>query len=924
MRTVFWLTSVTLVAGAVATIAVADYVYRHPTSILGRWMARVVDGKSEVDPQPDRPRYVPSELVTPSPAELAAMAQLAGIEEPQAPRFPDSSDLGSNSERDDFEHLVISLNSGVVTSDLDIPIRSSRVTPAPASPVSQATLRQIEQIKQEYGGRGYKLQNERWIDEEVRVRVINPRSVTEKFSGMVISGEEEVEVLTVMPRRIPKTERWIDEQGRERIGIDFEVELLPHPVKELFEEKTCVDCPACPCLSICKSLGHCLFGWMVGMDCLEDCRHAGVECPVPHPADWRGPRLEVNIGECASLPEGDAPWCASGLAARFERRVSVDYRNKPLHEVLDDLRTLTGLNVVADRPSLEQEGVLLDRCVHIQLKHVKLAKALELILRDAHACYTMEDGILIVTTPKAAKGKLAQCVYPVGDLVAGLDDKNRVEPLLKLIREGIEPTSWDHMGGEGHLDYFPLGMSLVVRQTREVQEQVQLMLDRLRELAIPQSNIVVVTQTKDAQEHVELLLERLRELQAKKLAEQLAERVRELECDCPLPPVPCVEPCVEDDYIEMEAEEVELDLGKVRLRCKGFRLTAPTRVIGMLKGCDPDFVSGEACGARSLMASCKQGCSEEEEEDLVAEFMKYEPNDENDFNHWSPEITEEITDPTAFRILLRQIEELGRAEPETPEKLPVCDHPAICPAVGGRKVPREEQDRPLPDEEIIQADFEVPAEIKQIVEPLRVTVPAFGLWGKEDSRDPRFHDTSRDGLFPLKLDWLDDLHPDTPASPFLEEETIQADFEVPAEIKRIVEPPAPDFDSLPRWEGPLMTPSWDTPPPLIYDPARDRLRARQRSVRTGPGPWEDAIPRDPRFHDTYRNGLLLMKLDWMNDLHPDTPDSLGVPVWTRKLIRQEEERAGSLLKGVGFQSDAGDSRAAPPDGIFSFWLSFFR
>ncbi|MCI0410291.1 MAG: hypothetical protein L0191_17315, partial [Acidobacteria bacterium] len=223
-------------------------------------------------------------------------------------------------------------------------------------------------------------------------------------------------------------------------------------------------------------------------------------------------------------------------------------------------------------------------------------------------------------------------------------------------------------------------------------------------------------------------------------------------------------------------------------------------------------------------ASCKQGCSEEEEEDLVAEFMKYEPNDENDFNHWSPEITEEITDPTAFRILLRQIEELGRAEPETPEKLPVCDHPAICPAVGGRVCPH--QNRPASENE---------------------------------DEDP----------------------------PFLEEEIIQADFEVPAQIKQIVEPRvtvevAPDLH--------VSGPFWDpAPPPLFY---------------------------------TNRDGLVLLKLDWMNDLHPaDTPVSLGVPVWARKLIRQGEDRTGSLLMSVGVNSD---SRAVSDDDIFSFWVSFFR
>src|SRR5262249_54420684 len=44
------------------------------------------------------------------------------------------------------------------------------------------------------------------------------------------------------------------------------------------------------------------------------------------------------------------------------------------------------------------------------------------------------------------------------------------------------PQSWSDVGGPGTIDYFPLGMALVINQTPDVQEQIQDLLDALRRL----------------------------------------------------------------------------------------------------------------------------------------------------------------------------------------------------------------------------------------------------------------------------------------------------------------------------------------------------------------------------------------------------------------------------------------------------------
>jgi type II secretory pathway component GspD/PulD (secretin) len=62
-------------------------------------------------------------------------------------------------------------------------------------------------------------------------------------------------------------------------------------------------------------------------------------------------------------------------------------------------------------------------------------------------------------------------------------NKNTLEDVLKkLIVNVVSPQSWGDVGGPGTIDYFPIGMALVINQTPDVQEQVQELLQALRRL----------------------------------------------------------------------------------------------------------------------------------------------------------------------------------------------------------------------------------------------------------------------------------------------------------------------------------------------------------------------------------------------------------------------------------------------------------
>src|SRR5262249_32828387 len=54
--------------------------------------------------------------------------------------------------------------------------------------------------------------------------------------------------------------------------------------------------------------------------------------------------------------------------------------------------------------------------------------------------------------------------------------------LMDLIKNAVAQNSWSDSGGPGTIQYYPVGMALVVNQTLEVQEEVAALLQSLRRL----------------------------------------------------------------------------------------------------------------------------------------------------------------------------------------------------------------------------------------------------------------------------------------------------------------------------------------------------------------------------------------------------------------------------------------------------------
>jgi hypothetical protein len=138
-------------------------------------------------------------------------------------------------------------------------------------------------------------------------------------------------------------------------------------------------------------------------------------------------------------------------------------------------------------------------------------QAVALLAKQLDLECNVVDGVVRIT-PSATRPKLTAVTYSVADLVvtdnpainanAALHIGTKVptprpQPtceakLIELITSTIKPQSWSKCGGAGTIEYFPLGRSLVIHQSADVQEQVAELLEALRR----QNEVKVEVQTR--------------------------------------------------------------------------------------------------------------------------------------------------------------------------------------------------------------------------------------------------------------------------------------------------------------------------------------------------------------------------------------------------------------------------------------------
>jgi hypothetical protein len=176
---------------------------------------------------------------------------------------------------------------------------------------------------------------------------------------------------------------------------------------------------------------------------------------------------EANPGGAATAPPSSSPAATTAAApaaplidtdpqgnatinAQLTRRLpELHFNANAFSDVIDFMRDVTGLNIWVDWAALESAGIGKNVPVTLRVRDVTVASALDLLLQtvggNTELAYTVEGGVLRITTAERARGRRVVRTYDVGQLA---ENDPQIEALLKLIVDSVDPASWKDNGGD--------------------------------------------------------------------------------------------------------------------------------------------------------------------------------------------------------------------------------------------------------------------------------------------------------------------------------------------------------------------------------------------------------------------------------------------------------------------------------------------
>lgn len=175
------------------------------------------------------------------------------------------------------------------------------------------------------------------------------------------------------------------------------------------------------------------------------------------------------------------------ILAALDEKTFVEFLDEPLVKVIEYFRVRHRIEIQIDVRALKGVCLAIDVPVSRDLRNVKLRSALNLILGDLDLTWTIRDEVLWITTPEVAQEYVYARVYDVTDLTKLVDEAgNPVDPdfdsWINLIYMSVQPDAWDT-----HPTIYPLeyrgARVLVIRQTREVHEEIARLLADLKATA---------------------------------------------------------------------------------------------------------------------------------------------------------------------------------------------------------------------------------------------------------------------------------------------------------------------------------------------------------------------------------------------------------------------------------------------------------
>lgn len=191
----------------------------------------------------------------------------------------------------------------------------------------------------------------------------------------------------------------------------------------------------------------------------------------------------VSSGSTIKVEKNQSPATEKIVAALDSLNKPIDFIEQPISDAIEYISEVYEIPTIIDEQELENEGLSLDEPITFEMDAdtIPTQDALELMLEKLDLKYIIKNGVLIVTTEVGATEHSETRVYDVRPL--NIEDP---EALTDVLLHTVAPDSWAILGGMGEVSF--LNGSLVVIQSQEVHEKIEVLLNQLAKQVEANSN----------------------------------------------------------------------------------------------------------------------------------------------------------------------------------------------------------------------------------------------------------------------------------------------------------------------------------------------------------------------------------------------------------------------------------------------------
>jgi beta-lactamase regulating signal transducer with metallopeptidase domain len=172
----------------------------------------------------------------------------------------------------------------------------------------------------------------------------------------------------------------------------------------------------------------------------------------------------------------------------------VKFESMGFSDIIDFLRDQTGANIIVEWRALENAGIDKNTPVTLRMQRAAVDQVLDHLLHDVGGGtvkldYMIDKGAIVISTDEELGKRVTTVSYDVSDLMmrgpsgeslTGEPLQQHLSQLMKLIQDTIAADSWKDNGGTvGSIMEF--NQKFVIQQTPKTHQQIERLLDRLRE-----------------------------------------------------------------------------------------------------------------------------------------------------------------------------------------------------------------------------------------------------------------------------------------------------------------------------------------------------------------------------------------------------------------------------------------------------------